>query len=36
MKSKYADPNHAMYNGGLISLVSGGHLGEYEGTPELP
>lgn len=27
MKSQYSDPNHPMFNGGLIGLVSGGHLG---------
>lgn len=27
MKSKYSDPNHPMYSGGLVALVSGGHAG---------
>lgn len=26
MSSKYADPNHPMFNGGLVGLVSGGQL----------
>lgn len=33
-KSPYADPNHPMYSGGLVSLVSGGKIDPHEARRE--